>query len=138
MHEFSACFHICANAHIGTWWHTSIITGQWEKGKARQYVNAMLKLCEDQVIITNKGVMEFLIEKSGGGGEASWPRGPEACPIKKNSTREAPPDPCCEWQFYFNKARFIFSIKLCSFEFFWSYSLFNLQTYLIFTVLYEL
>lgn len=113
MHEFGTCVPILAYAHIGTWWHTSLATGHWEKNKGKQYVNAMLKLCEGQVVITNKCVMEFLTEKGGGGIEASWPRVPEAGPMEKNSTTETLPDPCCEWQFNFRKARFILPTKLC-------------------------
>ena len=72
LHEFSTCIHICAYAHIGPWWHISFVTGQWEKNRRRQYVTAMLKACEGQVIITNKSVMVLLMEKSGST-EASWP-----------------------------------------------------------------
>lgn len=90
MHEFGTCVPILAYAHIGTWWHTSLATGHWEKNKGKQYVNAMLKLCEGQVVITNKCVMEFLTEKGGGGIEASWPRVPAAGPWK----RIPPQRPC--------------------------------------------
>lgn len=84
LHDFCACIHTRAYAHVGTWWRHLIVTGSREKNRGRANMS-MLSSSYVRAKWSSQTILVFLMEKSRGRIEPSWPTVLEVCQVRKNS-----------------------------------------------------